>query len=198
MTGQINRGNGYPARFVELIDAMGPHGQALDCGGGDRHYGDPRVINLERTAFPTVDVVGDCLAMQFGDDTFDVVMSQAVLEHVVDPQAAVDEMVRVLAPGGTLYVEVAFMQPLHMLPWHYFNVTPYGLAHLCRGLEVVGSGVMGDFSWTVAWLGRAVGLEGAMGVEAFDEWIGMAEVHNGQLEHPENAANLAWLEGRKR
>ena len=39
-------------------------------------------------------------ALQFADDTFDVVLSAWVIETVDDPSAAVTEMLRVLRPGG--------------------------------------------------------------------------------------------------
>jgi SAM-dependent methyltransferase len=45
-------------------------------------------------------------ALPFPDAWFDVVYSSNVLEHVGDPQAVVDEAVRVLKPGGTLLLVV--------------------------------------------------------------------------------------------
>lgn len=158
MTGpRVNRGNGWPVKFDELVAAMSVDGRAMDCGGGDRCYGDPRVINLEMVAWPTVDVVASVLDLPFDDDHFDVILSQAVLEHVPDPQFAVDEMVRVLKPGGEIYIEAAYMQPGHLWPHHYFNICPNGLAHLCRNLETVESGVFNDLDFTVRWLIEASG-----------------------------------------
>jgi len=42
--------------------------------------------------------------LPFGDGSFAAVLSCGVLEHVADPDASLDEIRRVLAPGGTLYV----------------------------------------------------------------------------------------------
>ena len=41
-------------------------------------------------------------ALGFSDDTFDVVFSEALLDHVSDTEKAISEMVRVLRPGGIL------------------------------------------------------------------------------------------------
>jgi len=155
---RVNRGNGWPQRFDELVTAMPEDGRAMDCGGGDRCYGDPRVINLEVSEWPTVDVVGSVLDIPLPDDHFDVILSQAVLEHVPDPQLAVNEMARVLKPGGRLYIEAAYMQPGHLWPNHYFNICPNGLAHLCRDLTVIDSGVFNDLDFTVRWMIQASGL----------------------------------------
>ncbi|GAA5199403.1 methyltransferase domain-containing protein [Rugosimonospora acidiphila] len=44
--------------------------------------------------------VGDVFALDFPDDTFDVVHAHQVLQHVGDPVAALREMRRVCRPGG--------------------------------------------------------------------------------------------------
>ncbi len=50
----------------------------------------------------------DCLALSFEDASFDIVISNDVLEHVADLQAALAELFRVLAPGGRLIFTVPF------------------------------------------------------------------------------------------
>jgi SAM-dependent methyltransferase len=53
----------------------------------------------------TVDfAVGDVHALDFPDDTFDVVHAHQVLQHVGDPVAALREMRRVARPGGLIAV----------------------------------------------------------------------------------------------
>jgi SAM-dependent methyltransferase len=44
--------------------------------------------------------VGDLYALDFADDTFDVVHAHQVLQHVANPVAAMKEVRRVLKPGG--------------------------------------------------------------------------------------------------
>jgi SAM-dependent methyltransferase len=51
-------------------------------------------------------VQGDALALPFGDGTFDRIIAAEVLEHIPDDVAAIDELARVLAPGGRMAVTV--------------------------------------------------------------------------------------------
>jgi SAM-dependent methyltransferase len=156
--GPVDRGNPYPPFFLDLLGTMAPDAVVLDAGGGDRQVGDERLFNLEYLPYTAPDVYGDGLCLPFQDDSFDLILSQAVLEHVPDPQRAVDELHRVLKPGGTMYVEIAFTQPLHAVPSHYFNVTPFGAEHLFRGWRSVNVTWFGGVSDTVTWWSNLVNL----------------------------------------
>jgi ubiquinone/menaquinone biosynthesis C-methylase UbiE len=59
---------------------------------------------LER--YPDVEayISHDPVKLPFEDDSFDAVLSLGVLEHVARPGDSLDELRRVLRPGGTLYV----------------------------------------------------------------------------------------------
>jgi hypothetical protein len=56
-------------------------------------------------------VAGDATAMPFADASFDVVIASEVLEHIPADQAAMGEITRVLAPGGTAAVTVPAWLP---------------------------------------------------------------------------------------
>jgi SAM-dependent methyltransferase len=71
-------------------------------------------------------------AMGFGDDIFDIVFCVATMEHVMRPEAAFDEIRRVTAPEGFMYVVSA---PLwHSRQGHHksdiFDVDRYPWIHL--------------------------------------------------------------------
>jgi ubiquinone/menaquinone biosynthesis C-methylase UbiE len=65
---------------------------------------EPTVEPLER--FPEIQAhfSPDPVALPFDAGTFDTVLSCGVLEHVQDPDGSLDEIRRVLRPGGTFYV----------------------------------------------------------------------------------------------
>ena len=54
---------------------------------------------------------GDALRLPFPDDTFDRIIASEVLEHVSDDQVALDELFRVLKPGGTVAATVPSWLP---------------------------------------------------------------------------------------
>ncbi|MGH3080771.1 MAG: class I SAM-dependent methyltransferase [Gaiellaceae bacterium] len=58
------------------------------------------------TQFPGIEahLTPDPVRLPFDDDSFDTVLSCGVLEHVPDPDASLDEIHRVLRPGGTFFV----------------------------------------------------------------------------------------------
>jgi SAM-dependent methyltransferase len=48
--------------------------------------------------------VGDVTSLPFEDDSFDLVVCFEVIEHIDEQEAALDELLRVMAPGGLLLV----------------------------------------------------------------------------------------------
>lgn len=54
---------------------------------------------------------GDATRLPFADDSFDVVITSEVLEHIQDDVAALGEMVRVLKPGGRFAATVPAWGP---------------------------------------------------------------------------------------
>lgn len=48
-----------------------------------------------------------------------------VMEHMRDPYLATREIARITKLCGLTYVESAFMQPLHAVPYYFFNTTVF-------------------------------------------------------------------------
>ena len=121
--------NDYDGDTIDLIARLAD-GLILDCGAGSRPIYYDNVVNYEIVKYPSTDVVGVAEVLPFADNSFDAVLSYAVLEHVKQPFLAAREISRVLKPGGVLRVVVPFLQPLHGFPSHFFNMTQFGLATL--------------------------------------------------------------------
>ncbi len=58
--------------------------------------------NLEKMSVNAKLSKGDALSMTFEDEYFDCAVSISLLEHLPDPGKAIDEMLRVVKPGGLL------------------------------------------------------------------------------------------------
>jgi SAM-dependent methyltransferase len=79
-------------------------------------------------------------ALPFDDDTMDIVVLNHIYEHVVDPEAVVADIHRVLRPGGVLYLGIGHrwqvIEPHHRLP--FLSWLPRGAAD--RYMRLTGKG----------------------------------------------------------
>lgn len=130
----------YSEKWLELIERADGK-MVLDLGSGNNASRVENVIKLDVFSLPNVDVVGLAENLPFRDAAFHTVFSGAVFEHVFDPFLAIDEVDRVLKNGGHVYIETAFLQPVHAFPSHYFNMTCAGLELICADFEKIESGV---------------------------------------------------------
>ena len=181
----LNYGNPY-SPFIESYLSQVPADElVLEIGGGDRRRVLPNHLNFEYVGFELADVYGDIHALPFKNDTFEVVHSQAVFEHVADPFAAAAELLRVTKPGGLVLTEVAFLQPLHAVPYHFFNMTLWGVEELFKGCEIVASDWFGPLSDTVAWLLDAAALTQKVEPERLDRIRAEFKEFDGLISHDE-------------
>jgi ubiquinone/menaquinone biosynthesis C-methylase UbiE len=107
-------------RICALVRAQLPCQAFLDAGCGDGRYlaaladelparraGCDLSERILETARSRVDAElrqGNLEALPFADGEFDLVLCSQVIEHVLDPPAAVAELARVLRPDGTLVI----------------------------------------------------------------------------------------------
>jgi SAM-dependent methyltransferase len=90
-----------------------------------------------------VAIIADAHDVPFLEGSFDGVVAQAVLEHVVDPYRCAAEIHRVLKVGGLVYAETPFLFPVHLGPYDFTRFTPGGHRRLFRYFTEVESGVIG-------------------------------------------------------
>ncbi len=93
-----------------------------------------------------VDVVGDAhnLSKFFDKNTFDLVYSSAVFEHLALPWVVAEEISTILKLGGEVCIETHFSYRLHERPWNFFQFSDVGLISLFNkklGFDVLDSGL---------------------------------------------------------
>lgn len=110
-----------PIRADDCILEVGSGGCGLSFNfGGDVVGIDPLADDLRQlfpwqrdSKVPTITAEGEHLP--FDDASFDIVLSDNVIDHAEDPQRIVNEMTRVLKPGGVLYFTVHVHHPIYHL-----------------------------------------------------------------------------------
>jgi ubiquinone/menaquinone biosynthesis C-methylase UbiE len=128
-------------RFASTI----PEGsQVLEIGSGPSRGGYSAEAFFNHCEFTATDVnpqfdrtVVDVTNIPFQAGSFDVVLATNVLEHVWDYSRALEEIHRVLKPGGTVFVMVPFLFPLHDEPHDYWRFTRHALTRLLGGFDDV-------------------------------------------------------------
>lgn len=195
------RANPQSERILRHIRACDPSGLILEAGGGDRRTDRANYINLEYLPYEGADLRADIHRLPFDDDTFDLVVNQAVLEHLSDPVIATEEMVRVCKPGGLILSEVAFMQPLHGVPFHFFNMTGWGVEHLFETTcTIEESDWFGELSFTMSWMLDVAGVTAKLPPEERDAWTRRLASLDELIDHDalKPVASGVWVAARKR
>jgi SAM-dependent methyltransferase len=114
----LTRSEAKTTAVISIIERFGPPSRALVVGCGDgaeagvlaRHFGVETIgVDIEANfaaleAAPAQLRVMDAQRLAFADGSFDLVYSFHALEHIQDPCQAVQEIRRVLVPGGTFVV----------------------------------------------------------------------------------------------
>lgn len=118
----------------------------LDVGGkkeiGSKGYHYPlqsvgawMYLNIDATSNP--DVLADATDIPLEDASVDVVVCTEVLEHLATPALCIEEIWRVLKPGGVFIGSAPFVFPVHGDPSDYYRYTESGLRYLQRRFSIV-------------------------------------------------------------
>ncbi len=107
---------GGPGYIAEALRSAGAFALTVDA--------DPEELRLHGRR-PVGAVLGDGLALPFADASVDLCCTFNALEHVPEPWAFLDEQVRVVRPGGLVFVGVTnWLSPWgghETSPWHYLG-----------------------------------------------------------------------------
>lgn len=129
-------------RFIAREARSIPAGaRVLDVGAGDAPYRELfRHVEYVTTDWSesvhddavASDVIASADALPLASESFDVVVSTQVLEHVPEPQRVLAELYRVVRPGGTLLLTAPLAWEIHEAPYDFYRYTRFGLEHLLR------------------------------------------------------------------
>lgn len=118
-------------------------GRVLDVGCGSqqyrrfvtcRHY-----VGIEWNLARRPPVVADVTRIPFRDGAFDSALCTEVLEHLPEPGHCLEEIRRVVKPGGPVFFTVPMTMYTHSEPHDFYRYTEYGLRYLLEkhGFEIV-------------------------------------------------------------
>ncbi|AFQ48278.1 class I SAM-dependent methyltransferase [Burkholderia cepacia] len=121
----------FAGRKIKVLDFGCGDGKSIDWFAGSGIAAEWKGLDIEdspevRTRIRTDGEFHsyDGVHIPFPDESFDVVFSHQVFEHVRYPERVLREIVRSLKPGGLFIGSVSYLEPLHS--YSIFNFTPYG------------------------------------------------------------------------
>ena len=173
-----------PGNIQAFMDGLaGP--KVLVVGGGTIGSGiealyardDLEIVEVDVYPSPHIALICDGHKLPFADSSFDGVVIQAVLEHVLDPPSVVAEIHRVLKPGGMLYAETPFMQQVHEGAYDFTRFTFNGHRWLFRRFTEVAAGqAQGPglaLLWAISYFARATtrSNKAAAAITALFFWV---------------------------
>lgn len=149
----VNGRNGFAPHYardmIARLEAGGNQAPAvLVIGGGQVGNGSEalyasacvRVIALDIYLSPDVTLLADAHRLPLRDGSVDAVWIQSVLEHALEPWRIVEEIHRVLKPGGLVFADTSFLWPVCEGGYDFTRFTANGHRWLFRRFEVIDAG----------------------------------------------------------
>lgn len=132
-----------------MLDAGAGQGRFRPVLAHTRYIGVDLAVGDTTWDYSRLDVISDLTHLPFGQSTFDAVLCTQVLEHVSEPLLVLQEIARVLKPGGRLFLSAPQSWPQHQKPYDFFRYTSFGLRHLFAkaGLHPESIRPMGGYFW---------------------------------------------------
>ncbi|MHB8482295.1 MAG: class I SAM-dependent methyltransferase [Nitrospiria bacterium] len=139
-------------------------GVLLDIGCGEKPY--KKLFKVEKYYGLEVPVSGhsqqakhndiffDGKICPFQSNSIDYVFCGEVLEHVFEPETFIQEIKRVLKPGGLLLLTVPFVWSEHEQPYDYGRYSSFGIQYLFKKIkfDILGFEKTGNFIQTISQL----------------------------------------------
>lgn len=115
----------------------GDAGICLNLGSGPRRLND-RIINVDLFNYHGVDVQASVDAVPLASASVDAIICDELVEHMAYPERLLDEVHRLLKPGGRAYFTAVFVYPYHSSPIDMTRWTRQGFVKMLErsGLKV--------------------------------------------------------------
>jgi SAM-dependent methyltransferase len=147
---------------LELITSLITHSEdsrILIIGGGTIGAGldifyekySKNITSFDVYYSKNIDFIADAHSIPIKSNTFDLVIIQAVLEHVLIPTKVVAEIQRVLKVGGLVYAETPFLQNVHEGAYDFTRFTVLGHDSLFSNYIKLKSGFIGGVGTSFLW-----------------------------------------------
>lgn len=136
-------------------------GKLLDFGCGSKPYRsyfsveEYIGVDFENPGHPhdneQIDVYYDGKSIPFEDGRFDSILCSEVFEHVFNLEEILEELHRVLKPGGKMMITCPFVWNEHEVPFDYARYTRFALEALLSksGFQIVEYEKSGNFITTI-------------------------------------------------
>lgn len=114
-----------------------------DCELRYISYDDITVCNYEQ------DKKYDLHTINLQDKDYDMIIFNQTLEHLYNPFVSMKNLFNHLKPNGYLYTTVPTINIPHMVPFHFWGMTPIGLCALSSsvGFKIIECGYWGNISY---------------------------------------------------
>jgi SAM-dependent methyltransferase len=137
----------------DQIGKLGTEAVILNLGSGPQILKKrDDIINVDLFAFDSVDIVANATNLPLKNNSVDLILNMAMLEHVPDARLVINEMLRVLRPGGVVVCYLPFMCPFHAAPHDYQRWTISGIRALFSEYDQVEAGVGGGPTSGMLWI----------------------------------------------
>ncbi len=144
--------------LLGVASQLSPQALVLDAGAGNcKHknfFPQIRYVALDispqqKRRYGEIDIAGDIYSLSFASNTFDALINVQVLEHLNEPKNALREFIRVLKPGGRLFLTAPQGYGEHGKPYDFFRFTSFGLRYLFDqvGFDPLSIEPLGGYFW---------------------------------------------------
>jgi SAM-dependent methyltransferase len=126
---RVNASNEYATRVASkdtVLDVGGRNAQSKSNRRLRQLSTNPntKIVSTDIIADYNPDLVDDICNSTIGTSSYDAIYCDAILEHVQNYETAIENIYRILKPGGELFVYVPFFWPFHdNMDYHRFTFT---------------------------------------------------------------------------